>query len=109
MAGAYAFRPHMTAPAEKRKIGKGHWLIYVKSESADILKYSCDDNDFWYGITGEDGKIYLYDVKLYVDDNSSGNCVIVQLPLESFIGVSGGRTQVKPSTYNNKWDDDSYR
>lgn len=108
MAVTYNFRPHCTPPTEKYRVGHGHWLIYVKEptegEAEQILKYSCDDNDFFYELNSSDGKIYLYDVKLYIDRSAGDLCNIVQIPLESFIGVSGGRTQIQPSNYNNKWD-----
>tara|TARA_B100000519_G_scaffold189840_1_gene188729 strand:- start:43 stop:369 length:327 start_codon:yes stop_codon:yes gene_type:complete len=108
MAVTYNFRPHCTPPQNVQKIGHGHWLLYVNQPAdgnpAQVLKYSCDDNDFFYELNADDGKIYLYDVKLYIDQGSGDLCNIVQLPLESFIGVSGGRTQITPSNYNNKWE-----
>ena len=96
------FKPHRTPPTNKIRIGQGHWLLYVAdNDNADVLTYSCNDNDFWYELDKDDGKLYLYDVDLYIDKNSTDSCRIIQIPIESFAGVSGGTLKVKPSFYNN--------
>tara|TARA_Y100001970_G_scaffold100302_1_gene126036 strand:+ start:381 stop:704 length:324 start_codon:yes stop_codon:yes gene_type:complete len=96
------FKPHRTPPTSKARVGHGHWLIYVAdNDSQSVLKYSCNDNDYWYELDKDDGRLYLYDVDLYIDKNSTADCRIIQIPIESFAGVSGGSLKINASLYNN--------
>ena len=99
------FKPHQPAPSSFFRAGHGHWLLYVVDNAdGDYLNYSTDDNDFWFTINKDSGKIYLYDVDLYLDKNASANCHIIQLPVNAFAGVSGGTLtkSMEASTYNNQ-------
>tara|TARA_Y100001970_G_C13799822_1_gene634479 strand:- start:56 stop:376 length:321 start_codon:yes stop_codon:yes gene_type:complete len=97
------FKPHQPAPGEPYRCGHGHWLLYVvDNNSDDYLKYSCNDNDYWYTINKDSGKVYLYDVDLYVDWEASNNCHVIQLPVEAFAGVSGGSLKRTAGTYSNR-------
>lgn len=99
------FKPHQPAPNNFYRAGHGHWLIYVvDNTNNDYLTYSTDDNDYWFTINKDCGKVYLYDVDLYLDEDAKNTCHIIQLPVNAFAGVSGGTLsdKMEASTYNNK-------
>ncbi len=90
MATANITLPRTSSPAlaDRKRLGKGHWLVCAMDATAHP-KYS-PDGDHWYSLDDSAGKLLLYDADLWVDITTNYGLLAQQIPIHALAGVSGG-------------------